>query len=91
MRKSFFSQTIQTARRIVIAVLGATVIIIGIALLFLPGPALIVIPAGIAILSIEFAWAKCWLREIKHGSKSSYDFLKKFYETKIFNKFIKKK
>ncbi len=91
MKKSIFSYTIKTARRIVIAVVGVTVILIGIALIFLPGPAFVVIPAGIAILSIEFAWAKHWLKEIKHGSKSSYDILKKFYEKNIFSKFSKKK
>jgi uncharacterized protein (TIGR02611 family) len=36
-----------------IAVLGA-----GIAMLALPGPAFVVIPIGLAILSLEFAWAE---------------------------------
>jgi uncharacterized protein (TIGR02611 family) len=36
-----------------VAVLGA-----GIAMLVLPGPAFVVIPIGLAILSLEFAWAE---------------------------------
>ena len=42
----------------IIAVIGGTVVLFGIALLVLPGPGLAVIALGIAILAIEFAWAK---------------------------------
>ena len=45
-------------RRVAIAVAGGTVILSGIALIPLPGPAIIVIPAGISILALEFDWAK---------------------------------
>ena len=30
-----------------------------------PGPALIVIPIGLAILGVEFAWARLWLRKLR--------------------------
>jgi uncharacterized protein (TIGR02611 family) len=46
------------ARRIVIAVIGTTVLLIGIAMMVLPGPGTIVIPIGLAILATEFVWAK---------------------------------
>ena len=36
---------------------GAVVTAAGLAMLVLPGPALVAIPAGLAILSLEFAWA----------------------------------
>jgi ADP-ribose pyrophosphatase len=49
------------ARRIVIFVIGSTVVLIGIAMIVLPGPAFIVIPLGLAILATEFLWAKKWL------------------------------
>jgi tellurite resistance protein TerC len=52
-------------RRIVVMVLGGTVLAIGIALIVLPGPAFIVIPAGLAILAIEFAWARRWLNKAR--------------------------
>ena len=38
-------------------IVGFTVLLGGIAMLVLPGPALAVIPIGLAILSLEFAWA----------------------------------
>lgn len=53
------------ARRIVIAVIGGTVVIAGIVMLVTPGPALVVIPLGLAILALEFAWARHWLQRLK--------------------------
>lgn len=40
----------------------------GVALIVLPGPALVVIPVGLAILGLEFAWARSWLRRVKERS-----------------------
>ncbi|MFQ5609003.1 MAG: PGPGW domain-containing protein [Woeseiaceae bacterium] len=57
--------TYKLARRIVVGVVGATVILAGIVMLVTPGPGLIVIPAGLAILSIEFAWARYWLKRVR--------------------------
>ena len=45
-------------RKLMIAVIGGTILLIGIALLVLPGPAFLVIPIGLAILATEFAWAR---------------------------------
>jgi len=56
---------INYSKRIVVIVVGGTVLAIGVALIVLPGPAFIVIPAGLAILAIEFAWARRWLRSAR--------------------------
>ena len=56
---------LRVAKRIVVAVIGGTVTLIGIALILLPGPAFIVIPIGLAILATEFLWAKRWLRKAR--------------------------
>jgi len=53
------------ARKVAVFVMGGTVLLIGVALLVLPGPAFIVIPAGLAILALEFAWARRWLDKAK--------------------------
>ena len=37
---------------------GVAVLVVGVAMLALPGPAFVVIPIGLAILSLEFAWAE---------------------------------
>lgn len=60
---------LQKARRVVIAIVGTTVLALGVALLVLPGPAFVVIPTGLAILAIEFVWAKRWLRKVKRFVK----------------------
>lgn len=58
-------ENIKIVRRIIVTVIGATVLLIGIALLVLPGPAFIVIPIGLAILATEYAWARHWLRKVR--------------------------
>lgn len=59
--------TYKAARRVVIAVLGSTVLAIGIVMIVAPGPALIVIPIGLAILGAEFAWARLWLGKLREA------------------------
>jgi hypothetical protein len=54
---------LRTIKRLSVALIGGTVLLVGLALIVLPGPALIVIPAGLAILGLEFAWARRWLRK----------------------------
>ncbi|MEZ5500824.1 MAG: PGPGW domain-containing protein [Steroidobacteraceae bacterium] len=65
--------TYQWARRTVIVIVGFTVLIIGIAMIVLPGPAIIVIPLGLAILGLEFAWARLWLKRVKERSREVAD------------------
>ncbi len=49
------------ARRAVILVLGSSILLVGLAMVVLPGPAILVVPLGLSILGIEFAWARQWL------------------------------
>jgi len=65
--------TYRTARRIAIGVIGVSVVVVGVAMIVLPGPAFLVIPAGLAILSIEFAFARRWLKTIRDGSRYAVD------------------
>ena len=57
--------TYRWARRIAVAIVGGTVLLVGIAMVVLPGPAILVIPAGLAILGLEFAWARYWLKKVR--------------------------
>jgi tellurite resistance protein TerC len=65
------------ARRIAVAIVGGTVLAIGVALIVLPGPAFVVIPIGLAILSAEFAWARHWLRKVKQRSTEFLDLIRR--------------
>ena len=47
------------------ALIGGTVLLIGLALRVLPGPGLLVIAGGLAILATEFIWARRALRRAK--------------------------
>lgn len=53
-------------RRIAVAIVGGGVLLVGIAMLVLPGPAFLVIPLGLTVLAAEFAWARLWLRRARH-------------------------
>lgn len=52
-------------KKIVVAVIGTTVVLFGLLMIVLPGPAVIVIPLGLAILASEFAWARRAMRRGK--------------------------
>ncbi|MDA8214292.1 MAG: PGPGW domain-containing protein [Nitrospiraceae bacterium] len=58
-------KTIKQAKRLIIAVIGVTVLSIGLAMIVLPGPAFIVIPVGLGILATEFIWARSLLEKVK--------------------------
>ena len=59
--------TLLQARRLVIAVIGGTILLLGLVMTVTPGPAIIVIPMGLAILAVEFAWARRLLLRFKEG------------------------
>ncbi len=59
--------TLKQVRRLIVAVVGFTVLLIGIAMLVLPGPAFVVIPLGLGILATEFVWARRLLKKMKEA------------------------
>ena len=48
--------------KVVVAVIGVSVVLLGIVMIPLPGPGWLVVFAGLAILSVEYVWAKHVLR-----------------------------
>jgi uncharacterized protein (TIGR02611 family) len=65
LSRIFENKPYRIVRKVVIGVFGVSVLLVGAAMIFLPGPAIVVIPAGLAILATEFAWAKSVLRKLK--------------------------
>lgn len=49
-------------RKLIVGVIGSTVVLFGLALIILPGPAVVVVPLGLAILATEFACARRIIR-----------------------------
>ena len=52
-------------RRLVVSVIGGTLLLAGVAMIFLPGPAIVLIPLALAILASEFAWARHLLEKAR--------------------------
>ena len=57
-------------RKVVVGSIGFPVLFAGIAMIVLPGPAMIVIPLGLAILATEFDWAKSILDKAREKLRS---------------------
>ena len=57
-------------RKLVIFLIGISIVLIGCVLFFTPGPAIIVIPVGLAVLATEFIWAKKLLKKFKETTSS---------------------
>lgn len=59
------------AIRVLYSLVGATLFLGGLAMLVLPGPAFAVIPIGLFILALEFAWAESALEQsLKQADKA---------------------
>lgn len=58
-------KTLRQAKRVIVIVAGFTVLLAGVVMIVLPGPAFIVIPLGLAILATEFVWARNLLKKVK--------------------------
>jgi uncharacterized protein (TIGR02611 family) len=57
--------------RLVILIAGGVVLLIGVAMLVLPGPGIVVIIAGLAILAKEFTWAERTLDKAKEQASKA--------------------
>ena len=64
-RKWFRQVNLHDLRKPLVAVVGGSVTLVGLAMVVLPGPAILVIPLGLAILATEFPWAKRWLKRAR--------------------------
>jgi Putative transmembrane protein (PGPGW) len=58
-------KTLQQAKRLIVIVVSSTVLLLGIAMIVLPGPAVLVIPVGLSVLATELVWARRLLNKLK--------------------------
>jgi uncharacterized protein (TIGR02611 family) len=58
-------ETLRQARRISVAVIGFTAVLLGIVMFVTPGPGWLVVLLGLSILSAEFLWARRLMKRIK--------------------------
>lgn len=70
----YFEYAWKHARRVVVAVIGGTIILLGIVGMMVPiMPGFVFIPIGLAVLATEFLWAKRWLKQVKQKSQQAWD------------------
>jgi uncharacterized protein (TIGR02611 family) len=60
-------------RWIGVAAVGGSLIVVGVILLVLPGPGLVLIALGVAVLATEFAWAESVLNRMKRTGSAAAD------------------
>lgn len=69
--------TLRHAKRVIITIVGITVILIAIALFVLPGPGILVLIIGLAILATEYEFARVWLKKLQQKYESGKKFVTK--------------
>lgn len=62
---SDMNQAKKHTRRLGVAIVGGALVIAGIFMLFFPGPGILTLAAGLALLSTEFVWAQRWLGKMR--------------------------
>ena len=60
-----FLKSLKAVKRLIIITIGFTLLLIGITMIVLPGPAFIIIPVSLGILATEFIWAKRLIKKAK--------------------------
>jgi uncharacterized protein (TIGR02611 family) len=66
--KHLVISTLKQAKRIISIVIGCTIVIFGLIMLVTPGPGVVTIVTGLAILGTEFVWARRLLKRFKDGA-----------------------
>jgi len=60
-------ETLKQAKRVVVLVVGSSVVLLGVVMLVTPGPGWLAIFLGLSILSAEFVWARRLLKRMKRA------------------------
>lgn len=59
------TKTLQVAKCMVIAIIGFTLVLLGLILIFTPFPGFLVVIGGLVVLAAEFVWARRLLKKVK--------------------------
>ena len=61
----------RSGKRIAVTIVGFALVAVGIVLLVFPGPGILVIIAGLAVLGTQYAWAQRALEETKRRARAA--------------------
>ena len=59
----------RSSKRIAVSIVGGAFVVLGLAMLVLPGPGILVVVVGFAILGTEYAWAAAALARTKRTAE----------------------
>jgi uncharacterized membrane protein YbaN (DUF454 family) len=59
------------SKKLMIIIFGFCFLLLGLIFMVLPGPAIIFLPLGLALLSTEYQWAKVWLKRCQKWMKKT--------------------
>ena len=62
LNRRFHLDRMPVVRKVVYSVIGLTILLLGVVMIVLPGPAIVFIPLGLAVLASEYAWARRIIR-----------------------------
>ncbi|HTZ75317.1 MAG TPA: PGPGW domain-containing protein [Candidatus Aquilonibacter sp.] len=62
-------RTVEQAKRWLKIIVGFTLLVLGLAMVFSPAPGLLIMLVGLGILAAEFVWAKRLLNHLKEQSE----------------------
>ena len=69
--KAFLVWIGRSSKAIAVTVVGSVLVVGGLAMLVLPGPGILVVIAGLAVLGTQYAWAQRALDETKRRAKGA--------------------
>ena len=55
--------------------IGSVLVFLGLIFILIPGPAIIFLPLGLALLSLEYDWAKSYLKRCQRWMRTSAKYL----------------
>lgn len=61
----------RSSKRIAISVVGGALVVAGLAMLVLPGPGILVVALGFAVLGTEYVWAATALEHTKRTAEAA--------------------
>lgn len=71
----------RVVRKPVVTLIGSLVVVAGVVMLLTPGPGLIGVAAGLAILATEYAWAERLLHRVRARIRRAADSFKRAKDT----------
>lgn len=64
--KDVLTFLVRSSKRVAVSIVGGALVLIGLAMFVLPGPGILVVVLGFAVLGTEYAWAAATLERTKN-------------------------